>query len=113
VHEYGIAASLLRMVATRARDAGAERVTRVEIRVGAASGVETELLETAWEGIRTGTLCADARLLIHTPPAVWRCALCRTRIAEQSPLRCPTCDHPAVLDGGDDLLLERFDIERG
>ena len=112
MHEYGIAASLLRMVETRAREAGAAQVTCVEIRVGAAAGVETDLLETAWEGVRTGTLCAAAPLVIHTPSALWRCALCRRQIAEDSALRCPTCGYPAVLDGGNELLLERFDIER-
>jgi hydrogenase nickel incorporation protein HypA/HybF len=113
VHEYGIAASLIRMVETRAREAGAARVARVEVRVGGAAGVETELLETAWEGMRAGTLCETAQLLVHTTPAAWICALCRRPIAEDSPLRCPECDYPAILDGGDDLLLERFEIEPG
>ena len=112
MHETGIAASLVHMVETRARDAGATRVARVEIRVGAAAGVETELLQLAWQGVRPGTFCATAPLVIHHTPEVWRCVLCRTPIAENSPLQCPDCGYAAVLDGGDDLFLERFDIVR-
>ena len=112
MHEYGIAASLVRMVETRARAAGARRVVRVEIRVGASAGVEVDLLATAWKGVREGSLCAEAILVVHRTPIVWMCALCRTPVAETGPLRCPECGYPAVLEGGDDLQLERFDIER-
>ena len=58
MHEYGIASSLLRMVLQRAAAAEATRVTRVEIRVGAAAGVEVDLLETAWHTVRVDTPCA-------------------------------------------------------
>ncbi len=48
MHEYGIAASLRRMVEAEARAVGARRVVRVEVRVGDAAGVERDLLATAW-----------------------------------------------------------------
>lgn len=112
MHEYGLAASLLRMVLTRARAGGAARVLRVEVRVGAAAGVEVDLLETAWRNVRKGTPCEGATLHVHAVPARWSCALCRIPVAEDSALRCPECGFPAVMEGGDELLLERFEIER-
>jgi len=113
VHEYAIAASLLRMVEERAREAGAQRVVRVEVRVGAQAGVEVDLLRTAWEGIRNTALSAGARLEVNCVPVRWVCALCRTPLASGGPLRCSDCDVAAVLDGGGELLLERIEFEVG
>ena len=112
MHEYGIASSLLRMVLARAAEAGASRVTSVEIRVGAAAGVEVDLLATAWRTVRVNTPCAAAELVIHRTPERWVCALCRTPIAEGSALHCESCDLAAVLEGGNELDLERFEVER-
>lgn len=111
VHEYAIAASLLRMVEERAREAGAQRVLRVEVRVGAQAGVEVDLLRTAWEGVCDTALCAHAALQVNCVPVRWVCALCRTLLPTGGPLRCPACDVAAVLDGGGELLLERMEFE--
>jgi len=100
------------MVETRAREAGAARVLRVVIRVGEGAGVEVDLLRTAWEGVRRGTLCDLAGLVVERVPVAWICALCRKPVEGDSPLRCPDCGYAAVLDGGDELTLERFEIER-
>jgi hydrogenase nickel incorporation protein HypA/HybF len=112
VHEYGIAASLRRMVEAEARAVGARRVVRVEIRVGDAAGVERELLVTAWEQVRAGGLTDGAELRILAVPARWVCGLCRTPVAHDGPLRCDACGIGAVLEGGDDLFLDRLEIER-
>jgi len=112
MHEYSVAMALLRMVEGRAREAGATRVLRVEIRMGASAGVELELLRTAWSGVRAEGLCAEAALVVNCVPVHWVCALCRTPLGDGEPLRCAECDVAAVLEGGDELLLERIELER-
>lgn len=112
VHEYSIAAALLRMVERHAREAAAGRVLRVEIRVGGRAGVEVDLLRTAWDASRAQGPCAQAELVVHCVQVRWVCALCRTPVDQDGPLRCPACDVAAVLDGGDELLLERIELER-
>lgn len=113
MHEYSIALSLRRMVEEHAAVAHARRVVRVEVRIGDAAGVERELLATAWENVREGGVTDGAELRILPVPAVWICGLCRTRVAPDGPLRCNTCDVGAILEGGDELMLDRLEIERG
>lgn len=112
MHEYSIAMGLLRMVERHAREADAERVLAVEIRVGAQAGVELDLLRTAWETVRVRGPCAQAELVVRCVPVRWVCALCRTPVPDGGALRCAECDVAAVLEGGDELLLERIDLER-
>lgn len=112
MHEYGIAASLRRMVEAEARAVGARRVVHVEVRVGDAAGVERDLLATAWEQVRAGGVTDAAELRIVAVPARWVCGLCRTPVGNDGPLRCEACGIGAVLEGGDDLFLDRIEVER-
>ena len=113
MHEYSIASSLLRMVEERARAASARRVVGVHVRIGASAGVEVDLLRTAWDVVRETALTRDAVLVVEEVPARWVCALCAAPIAAGAVLRCPQCDVAARLDGGDDLMLDRIELERG
>ena len=99
------------MVDERARASGAQRVVRVEVRLGDEAGVEVDLLRTAWAGICRTALSADAKLEVNRVPVRWVCALCRTPLTPDGPLRCPDCDVAGVLDGGGELLLERIEFE--
>ena len=112
MHEYSIAMSLRRMVEEHAAAAHARRGVRVEVRIGDAAGVERDLLATAWEHVREGGVTDGAELRILALPAVWICGLCRTPVPPDGPLRCITCDVGAILDGGDELMLDRLEIER-
>ena len=112
MHEYSIAMSLRRMVEEHAATARARRVVRVEVRIGDAAGVERELLATAWEQVREGGVTDGAELRIIPVPTRWICGLCRTPVAADGPLRCTACDVGAILDGGDDLFLDRLEVER-
>jgi len=112
MHEYSIAMSLRRMVEEHAAAAKARRVVRVEVRIGDAAGVERDLLATAWEQVREGGVTDGAELRIVAVPARWICGLCRTPVRKDGPLRCEACDVGAMLDGGDDIFLDRLEVER-
>jgi Zn finger protein HypA/HybF involved in hydrogenase expression len=49
--------------------------------------------------------------VLEPVPASWRCARCELELAPDAPLRCPRCHRPAVLAAGDDLILERIELE--
>lgn len=112
MHEYSIAMSLRRMVEEHAAAASASRVVRVEVRIGDAAGVERDLLATAWEQVRVGGVTEGSELRIFAVPTRWICGLCRTPVPADGPLRCTACDVGAVLDGGDELFLDRIEVER-
>ena len=113
MHEYSIVTALVSQVEDEARKHSEPRVLGVRVRVGELAGVETDLLRTAWELFREGTVCAGAELVVVPEPARWGCPGCGEAIATGEVLRCPRCALPARLREGDALVLERIEMEVG
>lgn len=111
MHEYSIVRALLDRVHASARDHGATAVHRLRVRVGELSGVEPELLSSAYELVRGNGLCAGAELELVSAPARWSCPGCGRDIDRGAALSCPECALPARLEGGDEILLERIEME--
>jgi hydrogenase nickel incorporation protein HypA/HybF len=111
MHEYSIVAALVERVEEIARGRGAVAVHGLLVRIGELSGVETELLETAYKTFRERTICQDADMTILLVPAVWTCPRCEEPIARGSVLCCPRCAVPARLAEGDEIVLERVHLE--
>jgi hydrogenase nickel incorporation protein HypA/HybF len=111
MHEYSVIQAVLARVETEARAHNAHGVRAIAVSVGALSGVDPGLLETAYGLCRGEGLCADATLEICFIPALWQCRECHTAVAPSGTLRCQSCATPAQLVSGDELLLERIDME--
>lgn len=111
MHEYSIVQALLDRVAQEARRRGATRVHVVRVRIGEVAGVETDLLRTAYETIRRGTPCENAPLEITSTAARWQCPACGMPVTQGGPLRCRECGVPARLVSGDEIMLDRIDME--
>jgi hydrogenase nickel incorporation protein HypA/HybF len=110
VHEYSLVAALTRKVEEEARARHATAVTRLHVRIGALAGVEPGLLASAFTLCREGLL-KDASLEIETAEAAWACPRCDAALPAGAVLRCPACGLPARLVSGDELLLERIEME--
>ena len=111
MHEYSLIRSLLDRVAAAARQHGAVRVERLRVRVGELAGVDRELLASAFELARAGTCCDGAELEVVAAPARWECSQCKTELPQGGVLRCGSCGAPARLAGGDEIILERLEME--
>ena len=111
MHEYSLIQALLDRVAAAARQHGAIRVERLRVQVGELAGVERDLLASAYELARTGTCCAAAELELVTVPARWECSRCATALPQGGVLQCGNCGAPARLAGGDEIVLERLEME--
>ena len=111
MHEYSIVAELIDRVEQEVALRGAARVVRVHVRIGEVSGVEVPLLTTAYDTFRERTVCANADLAVTTAPARWVCGRCGADIARGSRLRCAACDTPARLAEGDEIMLDRIELE--
>jgi hydrogenase nickel incorporation protein HypA/HybF len=113
MHELGIAESALRLALAKARDERATRVTRIEIRVGALSGVDQEALRFAFTAILPGTPAEGAELQIDPVPAVAHCPDCRQdfTVQENFFLECPKCGRAnATIRQGRELDLVRLEV---
>jgi len=111
VHEYSIVQALLGQVERHARDHGASAVHRLHVSIGELSGVEVELLETAYDTFRERSICAAAELEIHPVAAEWSCPGCAREIPRGTALRCSDCGLPARLTRGDEIVLDRIEME--
>jgi hydrogenase nickel incorporation protein HypA/HybF len=112
VHEYSLVEALVRRVEEEAARRSALSVHRLSVRVGELSGVDPELLATAYETFRAGTICENAPLAMSRVAASWSCPTCKKPIERGAILRCASCGEPARLDdGGDALLLDGIEME--
>jgi hydrogenase nickel incorporation protein HypA/HybF len=111
MHEYSIVMALLDSVEREASARQARAVQQIRVRIGELAGVEPELLKSAFEMARERTICADAQLELVPVTARWSCPSCETVIAQGAPLHCASCQVPARLASGDEILLERIEME--
>lgn len=111
MHEYSIVQALLEQVSSEARTHGAATVHKIRVQIGEASGVESDLLQTAFELARMRTICDAAELEIVPVAARWECDKCGAVIQTGEILRCKPCGQPARLVQGDEIVLERLEME--
>lgn len=121
MHEYSIVQSLVDSVEKSLRPLCREKgnhkkdeedeVRRIVVRIGDLSGVDCELLATAFEVFRAGTICENATMSIERVPVRWSCPKCGAAIAKGSALRCDDCHAPARLTSGDEIILQRIELE--
>ena len=111
MHEYSIVQALLERVDAEAGSRGATAVHRLSVRIGELAGIEPDLLATAFATFRERTVCARATLEITPIDARWECPRCGRALARGDVLSCPTCNLPARLVQGDEIVLDRIEME--
>lgn len=110
MHEYSIVQALVDRIEQEARARSARSVERVVLRIGDLSGVDVELLQTAYLTFRERTVCEHAPLEIACVPAVWVCRSCGRTVRGGGPLRC-ACGGAPELRQGDEIVLDRLEME--
>lgn len=111
MHEYSIVAALVEKVEEIARERNAVTVRSLLVKIGELAGVETDLLATAYETFRERTVCESADLTILPVAARWVCSGCAWSIPRGAVLQCSRCHAPALLAEGDEIVLERVELE--
>ncbi len=111
MHEYSIARALIERIDAEAASRRASAVTFVLVRIGELSGVDPELLATAYRIVAAPTICSEARLEIVPVPARWACRACGAAVPADGPRRCGVCGAAAALQHGDEIMLERIEMD--
>lgn len=111
MHEYLIVQAMFDQITAQARQRQAIAVKRVCVRIGASAGVDVPLLKTAYDTFRVRTICEDAPLDVDEVPARWSCPVGHGDIASGRRLTCETCGRPARMVSGDEIVLERLELE--
>ena len=113
MHELSLVASVFEVLEEKAREHGAARVTKVVLDVGIMSGAVPDLLESAFEAYKRGTLAAGARLEIVVVPMKVRCPDCGGEtVREDADFSCAGCGSRRVeIVEGRELVIEKIELE--
>ncbi len=113
MHELSLVASVFEVLAEKAREHDAARVTRVVLKVGVMSGAVPDLLESAFETYQKGTIAETARLEIVVVPVKLRCPECGGEaVREDTDFSCAGCGSRRVeIIEGRDLIVETIELE--
>jgi hydrogenase nickel incorporation protein HypA/HybF len=113
VHELSIVASVFDVLEEKAREHGAARVLRVVLKVGVMAGVVPDLLESAFDIYKKGTLADGARLEIVTVPVRTRCPDCGGEaVREDADFSCAACGSRRIeIVEGRELVVEQIELE--
>ena len=113
MHELSITESLLNLAVQHAAQAGAVRVTSLQLVIGQLSSFLDESVQFYWDMISAGTICEGAQLRFERRPATLRCLECGEMYTLDGKLiDCPQC-HSAHLKvvSGDEFFLESIEVE--
>jgi hydrogenase nickel incorporation protein HypA/HybF len=113
MHERSLVKALLRQVEAIADQHSASRVSSIHIRVGEFSGVEADLLSSAYDDLVQDSHICGASLRVERVPLEAVCEQCgRTFRVEGFQFQCDTCGSlKLTLRGGEEILLESVMIE--
>ena len=113
MHEYSVVQSLLESCEEHARQNEASKVTKVVVKIGVLSGVEPDLLKTAFDTFKEQTICHDANFLINIQKIEIFCHKCNTKSTlEKHEFSCPKCESVDIrITDGEDMYLMSLELE--
>ena len=113
MHEYSIVQALLNQCEEIAHENKATKIVKVVTKIGAMSGVETHLLQTAFDTFKEGTLCDNAEFVINYQKIKLLCNECQMEFeVDEASYQCIQCDslNVKVIDG-EDMYLMSLELE--
>ncbi len=115
MHELSLVASIFEVVEKAAREHHAKAVTKVKIRVGELAGVVPDLLQSAFESYRKGTIAEGATLEVEYVPLKFRCKSCGGDLSAERPGEpCGKCGARNVeIVEGRELVVDSIEMEIG
>ena len=113
MHEYSIVQSLLDSCDDNAKANNATKVIKVVVKIGVMSGVEPDLLKTAFDTFKEKTICEEAEFIITIQSVVVKCNECQKESTlKELQYTCPSCESTdlQIIDG-EDMYLMQLELE--
>lgn len=113
MHEYSIVQSLIEQCEENAKANSTTKVTKVIVKIGVMSGVEPDLLKTAFDTFKDGTMCENCEYIQNIQQVVIRCHKCnKESTLEKNEYCCPKCQSIDLdIVDGEDLMLMQLELE--
>lgn len=113
MHEYSIVQSLLESCEEHAAQNESTQVLKVVVKIGVLSGVEPQLLETAFNTFKEGSICHNSLFVVNVQKIVIECNKCnQTSTLEKNEFICPDCQSNDVkVVDGEEMYLMSLEME--
>ena len=113
MHELAITEQLLTTALRHAEQAGAARITRLNLVVGQLSSVVDDSVQFYWDFVAQGTIAEGAVLSFRRVPASLTCRDCGASFTiDRFEGKCPSCGGEQVsVVSGDEFHLESIEVE--
>ena len=113
MHERSLVRALLRQVEVLAAEHPATRVIGIRVRIGEFSGVEAELLQSAYDDLIEYSALSGAELSVEQVPLEAVCEQCGQRFhIDNYQFECTKCGSVKLeISGGEELLLDSIQLE--
>jgi hydrogenase nickel incorporation protein HypA/HybF len=113
MHEASITESVLSLALDKAREAGAKKVTRVNLVLGELSGVVGECLQMYFEVLAQKTPAEGAVLAFESKPAALKCRKCAKEfLPADHNWECPDCREANVeIISGRECYMESIEVD--
>jgi|SRR5690348_13866656 hydrogenase nickel incorporation protein HypA/HybF len=116
MHEAAAMQTIVSTLLEQAAKTGANRVTKVELVLGASSHHTEEGVRQYFSALTAGTLAQHAELAITWLPATYQCLNCRHQFPVLNPAAetdCPWCKGVALeVAHKDDWYLSKIELEK-
>jgi hydrogenase nickel insertion protein HypA len=113
MHEYSIVQALLNQCEDIAKENKATKITKVITKIGVMSGVETHLLQVAFDTFKEKSICDGAEFIMNVQKLKVRCRECNDEYEiDEINYKCRSCGHLGVdtIDG-EDMYLMTLEME--
>jgi hydrogenase nickel incorporation protein HypA/HybF len=113
MHERSLVKALLRQVENVAAKHPGSHILSIRVRIGEFSGVEPQLLASAYDDLKTNTPFRGATLDLEQVPLDAVCELCGNRFRiERFNFQCDSCGSLRLtICGGEEMLLDSVTME--
>jgi hydrogenase nickel incorporation protein HypA/HybF len=113
MHDYSITESLLSLALEKANEAGAAKITRINLVIGELSGVVSECVQFYFDAISRDTIASGAQIEFEMKPTRVRCHKCQAVFAPRnSDWSCPDCHEMGIeIVSGRECFMESIEVE--
>jgi len=113
MHEYSVTESLLALALEKAGEAGAGKITRINLVLGEMSGIVGECVELYFDLLSRDTIASGAELAFEKVPTRLRCHKCDNVYTPQNgSWACPACREIGLeIISGRECYMESIEVE--
>ncbi|NWG05647.1 MAG: hydrogenase maturation nickel metallochaperone HypA [Chloroflexi bacterium] len=113
MHELAVTQSILDISLRHAGEAGAKRITDINLVIGQFSSIVDDSVQFYWDIIAKETIAQGARLHFNRIPGEMTCNACgHTFRPTDETFECPACSSVTVrITKGEEFRVESIDVE--